>query len=52
MHHKNLLQILTKYPSVRMDFDSALQLLPPMKVRYYSISSSQSVNIHFKYFFL
>ncbi|RLQ94220.1 bifunctional cytochrome P450/NADPH--P450 reductase [Falsibacillus albus] len=40
----SMLDLLEKYPAVSMDFAGFLALLPGMKPRYYSISSSPKVN--------
>lgn len=36
----SMLELIEKYPACEMPFDRFLELLPPLKPRYYSISSS------------
>ncbi|WP_147803330.1 bifunctional cytochrome P450/NADPH--P450 reductase [Alkalicoccus halolimnae] len=43
---KTMLELLEAYPSCEMAFESFLSLLPSLKVRYYSISSSPRVDEH------
>jgi len=38
--HKSLLDLLEEFPAVTLAFPRLLELLPPMRPRYYSISSS------------
>lgn len=38
-----MLHLLQKYPACELPFDRFVELLPPLKVRYYSISSSPKV---------
>ncbi|PVH97815.1 bifunctional P-450:NADPH-P450 reductase [Periconia macrospinosa] len=40
----SVLGILEQYPALRIPFDSFLSILPPMRVRQYSISSSPLAN--------
>ncbi|WP_068775891.1 bifunctional cytochrome P450/NADPH--P450 reductase [Paenibacillus sp. FJAT-26967] len=40
----SMLDLLEKYEACEMPFDRFLELLPPLKARYYSISSSPHVN--------
>lgn len=37
---RSMLELIEKYPACEMPFDRFLELLPPLKPRYYSISSS------------
>lgn len=39
----SMLELMEKYPACEMPFERFLELLPPLKPRYYSISSSPSV---------
>ncbi|ERN53923.1 bifunctional cytochrome P450/NADPH--P450 reductase [Alkalihalophilus marmarensis] len=43
---QTMLELLEAYPSCEMEFERFLSLLPSLKVRYYSISSSPRVNEH------
>ncbi|PEA54221.1 NADPH--cytochrome reductase [Bacillus pseudomycoides] len=38
-----MLDLLEKYPACELPFERFLELLPPLKVRYYSISSSPKI---------
>ncbi|CAG9612201.1 Bifunctional cytochrome P450/NADPH--P450 reductase [Bacillus rhizoplanae] len=38
-----MLDLLEKYPACELPFERFLELLPPLKVRYYSISSSPQI---------
>jgi cytochrome P450/NADPH-cytochrome P450 reductase len=44
--HKSLLDLLEEVPSCRLPFNIYLELLPPLRPRYYSISSSPLVEAH------
>lgn len=39
-----MLDLLEKYEACELPFEKFLELLPPLKPRYYSISSSPSLN--------
>ncbi|MCP3032562.1 bifunctional cytochrome P450/NADPH--P450 reductase [Halobacillus sp. A1] len=43
---QTMLELLEAYPSCEMEFESFISLLPSLKVRYYSISSSPRVDEH------
>jgi cytochrome P450 / NADPH-cytochrome P450 reductase len=40
---RSVLELLDEFPSIDLPFNSYLELLPPMRPRYYSISSSPAV---------
>lgn len=43
---QTMLELLEAYPSCEMEFEQFISLLPALKVRYYSISSSPRVDAH------
>lgn len=43
---RTLLEVLEQYAAIELSFDAFLEMLPPLRPRYYSISSSPLVQAH------
>ncbi|BCE03827.1 cytochrome P450 [Marinicellulosiphila megalodicopiae] len=47
-HYFNIVDVLEKLPSLSLEFDDLLELIPSLKSRYYSIASCFETNKHIK----